>query len=92
MPIMEKELPTLYIQQPDGTKTVLGHVQESTLDIIPDTDIDLSGDRIIIPERTATFEVRWNPTVDLMHLLIYGRIPTNNWRKLHGFPLKRHKK
>jgi len=92
MPIKEKELPTLYIQQPDGTKIVLGRIQGSTLYTVPDTDVDLSGDRIIIPERTATFEVRWNPTVDLLHLFVYGRIPTNNWRKLHGCPLRRHKK
>lgn len=29
---------------------------------------------------------------DLMLWLTYGRIPTNNWRKLHGFPLRRKSK
>ena len=93
MPPKETNLPEMYVLQPDGTKMRLGEIQNA--EIISDDDYDFSEKYIIQPTQTATFEVRWNPTIDtihLIHLLIYGKLPTNNWRKMHGFPLRRKQK
>ncbi len=87
MPPKETKLPEMYVMQPDGTKIRLGEIQ--TAEIISDDDYDFPEKYIIQPAQTATFEVRWNPTIDTIHLLIYGKLPTNNWRKMHGFPLRR---
>ncbi len=88
---VEKELPKLYIQQPDGTTIMLGDVKEFTSNFVPDAAIDfITENKVIVPERTVTIEVRWNPPIDVIHLFAYGSIPTNNWRKLHGFPLRRN--
>lgn len=88
--IVVNELLTLYIQQPDGKTIMLGKVKEFTSDFVPDTAIDsITGDKIITPDRTANIEVRWNPSIDAIYLFTHGKIPTNNWRKLHGCPLRR---
>ena len=85
-----QNLPELYVQQPDGKIMKLGKISEAQIfdDASPDIDI-LEEPRYMFPERTATFEVKWNPTVDTLYLLIHGRLPYNNWRKMHGFPLRR---
>ncbi len=92
MPPKDRTLPEMYILQPDGTKIKIGKIQAA--EIVPELDdeYDITGDRLIMPQNTATFTVTWNPTVDTMHLLIKGRLPYNNWRKMHGFPLRRKNK
>lgn len=82
------ELSKLYIEQPDGSRMIIGKVQ--TADIISEDCNDILGmETVTFPTQTATFEVTWSPTVDLVYLLIHGRIPTNNWRRIHGFGTKR---
>lgn len=88
MPPKEKELPELYVGQPDGTKVKLGKIQ--TAEIIAEDCNDILGmETVTFPTQTATFEVTWHPTVDLIYLIIYGRMPTNNWRKMHGYGPRR---
>ena len=92
MPPKDRTLPEMYILNPDGTRIKIGKIQKT--DIVPglDNEYDITWDRLIIPRNTATFTVTWNPTVDTVHLLIHGRLPYNNWRKMHGFSLRRKNK
>lgn len=92
MPPKDRTLPEMYILQSDGTRIYIGQIQSS--DLVPDLcdDYDITGNLVNTQEKTAIFTVTWNPTVDTVYLLIHGRIPYNNWRKMHGFPLRRKNK
>ena len=88
MPPKEKGLSELYVLQPDGKKVIIGKIEQA--EIISDDVCDIYDLQTIThPMNTAVFQVTWKPTADVIHLLIYGRLPTNNWRRMHGFPLKR---
>jgi len=85
------DLPELYVQQPDGTKIKIGKIQEAQ--IIEESDYDIYDDHAAtFPSKTATFEVLWNPTVDTVYLLIHGRLPSNNWRRMRGYAVRRRAK
>ena len=93
-PKKSNELPEMYIVYPDDTRVKIGKIRAT--DIISDTDCDYDygydyGSIIHHSMNTATFEVTWNPTADDIYLLIHGRLPSNNWRKMHGFPLRRRR-
>ena len=93
-PKKSNELPEMYIVYPDDTRVKIGKIQATDIisDIDYEYDFELAGDSIInYPMRTATFEVAWNPTAADIYLLIHGRFPSNNWRKMHGLPLKRRR-
>ena len=82
-------LPELRIMTPNGEIVKLGKIQQAEL-LNDYCDYDVYDDpEIFTPMQTATFEVRWNPTTEMIYLLIHGRIPPNNWRKMHGLPMKR---
>lgn len=93
MPIKENDLlPKLYVVLPDGKKMIVGDIGHA--EIISDDAADIYGNEetLILPlpnPDTVIFKIKWDPSVDLLHLLIYGRIPTNNWRRLHGFRPRR---
>ena len=91
MPINDFEtLPELYILQPDGTKTKLGKIKEAEF-VDEASSYDAWDDCITyaLKEREYTFKVNWNPSIDTLYLLIYGRLPFNNRRRMHGWPLRR---
>ena len=94
MPINNSELPTLFIMGPDGTKAILGKIIQS--EITPEDSYDftdLTDNPLIVPRnQTATFTVEWCPNVDGNYLLVYGKLPTNNWRRLHGYRPRRKKR
>lgn len=93
MPLKDLQgLPELFISQPDGKQIKIGKIQETQILSDFDYSNDITEDPIVsFPMHSITFEVRWNPDVDTIYLLIYGRIPSNNWRKMHGWPLRRKK-
>ena len=93
-PKKSNELPEMYIVYPDETRIKIGKIQD--IDISSDInefEFNTTDDYIInnYQMNTATFEVTWNPTADTVYLLIHGRLPSNNWRKMHGLPLKRRR-
>lgn len=93
-PKKSNELPEMYIVYPDDTRVKIGKIQEIDISSdINESEFNTTGDYIInnYPMHTATFEVTWNPTADTFYLLIHGRYPSNNWRKMHGLPLKRRR-
>ena len=86
------ESPELYMSQPDGAWVKLGKIER--MQITPPEPYDPYDDSPFILTRgqTATFEVTWNPSGDMVDLLIHGRLPSNNWRRMHGYPMKRKAK
>lgn len=78
---------------PNGEIVKLGKIQ--TVELDNDCDYDFYDNEFyddimfLKPMPTYTFEVRWNPTTEMIYLLIHGRIPPNNWRRMHGLPVKR---
>lgn len=93
MPIKENDLlPKLYVVQPDGKKMIIGDIGHA--EIISDETEDIYGreESLILPlpsPETVIFKIKLYPSVDFLHLLIYGRIPSNNWRRMHGFRSRR---
>ena len=94
MPTKNSSIDTLYVMDSDGNCTEFKGLKSVTvIDDVPDPfDYDypdsFSGPEVN-PTISVTFEVRWNPTVDGMYLLIHGHFPSNNWKKMHGYPMKR---
>lgn len=78
----------LYILTPNGERIRFGKIQETQM--LNDDECDITGnDTIFNPMQTATFEVSWSPTTEMIYLIIHGRFPSNNWRRMHGLPVKR---
>ena len=78
----------LYILTPNGEQISFGKIQEAQ--IFNDNEWDITGnDTVFNPMQTATFEVSLSPTTEMIYLIIHGRFPSNNWRRMHGLPVKR---
>ena len=92
MPPKERTLPEMYVIQPDGKRIKIGDIQAVNFSNDDDYDYCNPEGRLIVPSKLATFTVTWNPTTDMIYLLIHGRLPSNNWLKMHGFPLRRKRK
>ena len=95
MPIRNPDgLGELYLLQPDGNKVRLGNVITAQT-VVPDfssaINDDAFGDYYVVPmrENVTTFEVRWFPNTDALYLFMHGVMPTNNWRKMHGYSLRK---
>lgn len=92
----QKAMPELFIMDSNGTITKLGKIQQGEIINTSSYD-DIYDDYVepwmsVIEEDKATFEVTWNPTVDTLYLLLHGRLPYNNWRRMHGLPVRRKKR
>ena len=94
MPTNNSELPTLFIIGQDGTKTILGKIVQSEITAEdPYNFTDLTDDPLIISRsQTATFTVEWCPNIDGNYLIVHGKLPTNNWRRMHGYRPRRKKR
>ena len=94
MPIRNPDgLGELYLLQPNGYRVRLGNVV-SAQTVVPDysvIDVDELDNSVIIPmyENVTSFEVKWVPNIEDLYFLIHGVIPTNNWRKMHGYSLRK---
>lgn len=94
MPIINLLEPILYVLDSEGNRIEIGRIKETTF--IEDTssfcdytDENLLHAPVINPTAEATFSVTWYPRADLIYLLIHGKLPSNNWLKAHGYPMKR---
>jgi hypothetical protein len=94
MPTNNSELPTLFIMGPDGTKMILGKIIQSEIITEDPYDFtDLTDNPLIVRRnQTATFTVEWGPNVDGNYLLVYGKLPSNNWRRIHGYRARRKRR
>lgn len=91
MPTKETELGILFAIQENGNAIPLGKVNEMHImssDLSEDTD-----KTIIFPqERSMSFDFKWNPSIDFPYFLAYGKLPTNNWRRMHGYRPRRKRR
>jgi hypothetical protein len=91
MPTKETELGILFTIQENGNAIPLGKVNEMHI-----TSADLSEDTdktIIVPqERSMSFDFKWNLSIDFPYFLAYGKLPTNNWRRMHGYRPRRKRR
>lgn len=80
--------PQLQIVNPDGTKIILGDIY--TMNTIVDSCHDyyevprVSGDA-----QEYEFAVKWMPNVKALYFMLCGRLPANNWLRLHGYRAER---
>ena len=82
------EMPEMYVQMPDGKRVKIGNIQSA--EISSDYEYNIWDDyRSFASPVTATFEVTWNPNAETIYVLIHGKLPSNNWRKMHGLGTRR---
>jgi hypothetical protein len=91
MPTKETELGILFAIQENGDAISLGKINEAH--IVSAYLCDDTDKTIIIPqERSMSFDFKWNPSIDFPYFLAYGKLPTNNWRRMHGYRARRKKR
>ena len=84
------EMPEMYVQTPDGKRLKVGRIQQAQCFSDDYSDFDITDNLTMIrPSKMATFEIIWNPNVETIYVLIHGRLPSNNWRKMHGMGTRR---
>lgn len=91
MPIKETELGILFAIQENGNAISLGKINEVNIvsaDLCEDTDKTM----IIPQERSMSFNFKWNSSIDFPYFLAYGKLPTNNWRRMHGYRSRRKRR
>lgn len=89
MPIKNAdEMPTLFVETSSGKRVELGSISDWTM--ISEPPI-IDGDTVIntCPDE-LTIEIKQSYlTPGTIFCLLHGRIPSNNWLKNHGWPLRR---
>ena len=91
MPIKETELGNLFAIQENGNAISLGKINEVYIisaDLCEDTDKTM----IVTQERSMSFNFKWNPSIDFAYFLAHGKLPTNNWRRMHGYKSRRKRR
>lgn len=88
---MQDFLPTLCVQCPDGHYEPIGKIQDVRME--PDYDFcdpDYTSPYTDISKPSEmSISIRWDANVQAEYLLIYGKMPSNNWLRLHGYPMRR---
>lgn len=82
------KMPTLFVETSSGKRVELGSISDWEMTTEPQI---IDGDTVIstCPDE-LTLEVKQSYlTPDTIYCLIHGRIPSNNWLKAHGWPLRR---
>lgn len=91
MPTKEIESGILFAIQENGNAIPLGKINETHItsaDLCEDTD-----ETIIFPqEMSMSFNFKYNPSIDYAYFLVYGKLPTNNWRRMHGYRARRKRR
>ena len=85
-----QKLPEIYVLEPDGTKIKLGEVKDFSVtydDYYSDDPWDPNP--VTMTSQEYEFTIKYRPGTELLHFITHGRLPTNNWRKMHGVPMKR---
>lgn len=91
-----KEMPTgnLYFSA-GGELKPLAHITElpeiSEMVVQPDNDVEAFslGDMVI----EGSFTLAWPISISERQFILTGKYPSNNWLKMHGYPMRRkHRK
>ena len=82
-------LPEIYVLEPDGTKIKLGEVKDFT--VIDDSYFEdpWKSNPVTMASQEFAFTVKYRPSTELLYFITHGELPSNNWRKMHGVPMKR---
>lgn len=90
MPPKESEkLPEFYVLFPDGKRMTLGEVEE--IKTISDME-DFYEPLFYTSTQEYEFTCRWNPNVRTLYFVLHGRLPSNNWMRMHGYRSCRKKR
>ena len=88
-PKLMRESPyKLCIQGPDGRYAELGRIESVHME--PNCsyeDYGVSPYAQLTNTSEMTISFRWDADVKMEYLLIYGKMPSNNWLRLHGYPM-----
>ena len=88
---MQDFYPTLCIQYPDGHYEPLGKISDVNMEPSDYYDCFPSPYVNIREQSEMTISFRWDVSAKAEYLLIYGKMPTNNWMKMHGLPMERRR-
>lgn len=90
MPIdMDFVMPDLCVKYPDGHYERLGKIKEVNLEPDPYDHFSPEKELLLSTMAEMTLSIRWDPDIKTEYLLIKGKIPTNNWLRMHGYPMIR---
>lgn len=90
MPPKEKGLSELYVLQADGKKIMFGEIKE--INTISDREDFYESQLYIAPTQEYEFTLRWNPNIRMLYFVLHGRLPSNNWMRMHGYRSCRKKR
>ena len=91
MPPKESEkLPEFYVLFQDGKRMTLGEVEE--IKTISDREDFYESQLYIAPTQEYEFTCRWNPNIRMLYFVLHGRLPANNWMRMHGYRSCRKKR
>lgn len=94
MPSKESQkLPEIYVLEPDGTKIKLGEVKDcSVIDEFYFED-PWDPNPITREPQELEFTVKFRPSTETLYFITHGKLPTNNWLRMHGEgPRRRYRK
>lgn len=78
-------MPEFYMTQPNGTKVVFGEVKGIKIITEPDPDYyDIHHPLVVNQSEEIELTVKWIPSTKALYFLTHGRLPSNNWLKMHG--------
>lgn len=91
MPVKDSDsVSKLYFMTPDGTQHEFSGIQ--SVDIVDEEfndDHDGPASKFLFSSNEASFTATFTVNVLLLYFITHGRYPSNNWRRMHGLPLKR---
>jgi len=86
MPPKDLNIADTIILTPDGIRIRYGEIKELTIDedkIIAESSFPFND------EANLEFSMTREIPADWIYFLEHGKLPTNNWRKMHRLPLRR---
>ena len=90
MPPKDTKNPELYVLFSDGKKIALGEVKG--IETISDREDFYESQCYTAPTQEYEFTCRWNPNTRMLYFVLHGRLPSNNWMRMHGYRSCRKKR
>ena len=89
-PRITEKYPEFYVLLPDGKKIMLGEIEG--IKTISDREDFYESQCYTVPTQEYEFTCRWNPNVRTLYFVLHGRLPSNNWMRMHGYRSCRKKR
>ena len=79
------DLPEIYVLVPDGTKIKLGEVKSFSVTSDDYYLDDLwNTNPITLDPQEFEFTVKYRPSTESLYFITHGKLPSNNWLRMHG--------